>query len=131
MLAVVFGFPYFLTGTARLALEGYRIFLSDAMQHFMARETLALDDFDFTLGLSLLDARLRPLLNLAFFGVTLAELATPWVYMKKSWTALWLALIVPFHALAPLLMHVLFVHNLALIAILYVWPLCWRARPEA
>jgi hypothetical protein len=126
-LAVVFGFPYFLTGAARLAWEGFGIFLSDAMQHFMARETLALDDFDFTLGLSLLDPALRPLLNVGFFAVTLAELGTPWAYLERRAALLWLLVIVPFHALAPLLMHVLFVHNLALIAILFAWPLCWRA----
>jgi hypothetical protein len=124
-LALVFGFPYFLTGAARLAQEGFTIFTSDAMQHFMARETLSLDDFDYTLGLSLLDPALRPLLNLGFFGVTLAELGAPWAYLEKRWAFAWLALIVPFHLLAPLLMHVLFVHNLALIAVLYLWPLCW------
>jgi hypothetical protein len=125
-LAAVFGFPYFLTGAARLAWEGFGLFLSDAMQHFMARETLALDDFDFTLGLSLLDPALRPLLNLGFFAVTLAELGTPWAYLERRAAWLWLLVIAPFHALAPLLMHVLFVHNLAVIAVLYVWPLCWR-----
>jgi hypothetical protein len=128
-LAVVFGFPYFLTGAARLAQEGFGIFVGDAMQHFMARETMSLDDFDFTLGLSLLDPALRPALNLGFFGVTLAELGTPWAYLKKSFCLVWLALIVPFHVLAPVLMHVLFVHNLALIALLYLWPLSWAYAP--
>lgn len=125
VLAVVFGFPYFCTGAARVAQEGFRIFAGHSMQHFIARETLALDDFDFTLGLSLLGRSAGLLLNFGFLAVTFAELASPWAYLHKRWAALWLLLIVPFHLFAPLLMHVLFAHNLALIAILYLWPLSW------
>lgn len=124
-LALVFGLPYFFTGVARLAQEGAAIFLGRSMQHFIARDTLSLDDFDSTLGLGLLGPGMRPLLNLGFFAVTLAELGSPWVYMRRGWAALWLLLIVPFHVLSPLLMHVLFIHNLALIAVLYMWPLSW------
>jgi hypothetical protein len=125
MLAVVFGFPYFCTGAARVAQEGFRMFAGHSMQHFIARETLALDDFDFTIGLSLLSPSAGVLLNLGFLGVTFAELASPWAYLSRRGAAAWLLLIVPFHLFAPLLMHVLFAHNLALIAVLYLWPLSW------
>lgn len=125
-LAVVFGFPYFLTGGARLAQEGYAIYLGDSMQHFMARDTLALDDFESMFAFSLMGAEVRPLLNLSFLAVTVAELVSPWAYLDRRASAAWLVLVVPFHLLATVLMHVLFVQNLALLIILYLWPLSWR-----
>jgi hypothetical protein len=128
-LAAVFGFPYFLTGASRLAQAGYAIFMGDALQHFIARDTLTLDDFDSTLGLSLLAPALRPLLNLSFFGVTLVELSAPWAYLERRAAMLWLLLVLPFHLLTPLLMHVSFEHNVALIGLLYLWPLSWRRGP--
>jgi len=130
-LALVFGFPYFLTGAYRLAHEGYAMFTGHSMQHFIARDTLTLDDFDSTLGLALLDPVWRPALNLGFFAVTLAELAAPWAYLRRTLTVAWLLLVVPFHLLAPVIMHVLFAHNLWLIVALYVWPLTWRTRGQA
>jgi hypothetical protein len=73
----------------------------------------------------------RPALNLGFFAVTLAELAAPWAYLRRTLTIVWLLLVVPFHLLAPVIMHVLFAHNLWLIVTLYVWPLTWRTRGQA
>lgn len=125
-LAVVFGFPYFLTAAARLAQEGFAIFVGHSMRHFLVRDTLALDDYDSTLGLALRGPLVVALLNLSFFVVTAAELASPFVHLNRRWTLAWLVLVIPFHVLSPLLMHVLFAPNLVLIALLYVWPLGFR-----
>jgi hypothetical protein len=127
-LALVFGFPYLATAVYRLTHEGWAIFAGHTMQHFIARDTLMLDHFDFTLGLALLEQpALGPLLNAGFAGVTVAELAAPFVYLRPRWAAVWLAVMVPFHVIAPVIMHTLFAHNLVLLFVLYAWPLTWDA----
>lgn len=133
-LALVFAFPYFMTGIYRLTHEGAAIFFGNSMLHFIARDTLMLDHFDFTLGLSLLDPAWRPVLNAGFALVTVAELAAPFIHLRRGLTGGWLLVILPFHLLAPVIMHVLFAHNLALLLLLYAWPACWglgRRRPTA
>jgi hypothetical protein len=131
-LALVFSFPYLLTGLYRVTHEGAAIFFGNSMRHFIARDTLSLDHLDFRVGLTLLQyPALTPLLNAGFAAVTAAEVFAPWAFLRRPWTVAWLALIGPFHVLAPLLMHVLFPHNLALLLVLYLWPLLWGARPAA
>jgi hypothetical protein len=129
-LALVFSFPYLLTAAYRLTHEGAAIFLGSSMRHFIARDTLSLDHLDFRLGLVLLQyPALTPVLNAGFAVVTAAELLAPWAFLRRSWAVAWLASIGPFHVLAPLIMHVFFPHNIALLLVLYGWPLLWRARP--
>jgi hypothetical protein len=128
-LALVFSFPYLLTAAYRLTHEGAAIFLGGSMRHFIARDTLSLDHLDFRLGLVLLQyPTLTPMVNAGFAVVTAAELLAPWAFLRRSWAVAWLATIGPFHVLAPLIMHVLFPHNVALLLVLYLWPLFWVPR---
>lgn len=130
LIALVFAFPYFETAVHRLAREGLPLFFSDAMTVFLARDTRALDDFAFQQGLWLAD---RPEwaapLNLAFLVVTLAELVAPWAHLDRRVATPWLLTMLSFHLLSPILMHVAFPDNAALLVLLYAWPLTWsRAR---
>jgi hypothetical protein len=130
-LSLVFAIPYFAIAIYRLTHEGAALYFGSSMLHFIARDTLSLDHFDFSMGLDLVETQaFRAWLNLGFAVITLAELASPWVHLRRSWCVLWLALIGPFHLLSPLLMHVAFFHNLVLLVVLYVVPLCWRGRSQ-
>jgi hypothetical protein len=132
MIALVFAFPYLETAVHRLAREGAGLFFGSSILHFLARDTLSLDDFNGTAGLWLVERNgALPAYNLGFALVTLAELLSPLSHLHRRWCALWLCVLLPFHLLAPLLMHVLFGANIALLALLYLWPLCWQppSRP--
>lgn len=131
LVALVFSFGYFETAVHRLAREGGQIFLGPSILHFIARDTAALDDLPFTFGAWLVE---QPgalvLCNAGFLLVTVAELAAPFAHLRRSVSIAWLAVILPFHLLAPIVMHVFFRENLVLLCALYVWPLwAWRA-PE-
>jgi hypothetical protein len=131
LLACVFAFPYFETAAHRIAREGAAMFWSNSLQYFMVRDSLALDDFAFELGPRLAQhAGWLPVFNLAFAAVTVAELLAPWAHLQRTRCLGWLAIVVPFHLLSPVLMHVFFLDNLLLLLVLYVWPLCWKHLPE-
>jgi hypothetical protein len=131
LLACVFGFPYFETAAFRLAREGAAMFWSHSIQYFMVRDSLTLDDFAFDLGPRLAQhAAWLPVFNLAFAAVTVAELLAPWAHLKRRLCIGWLAIVVPFHLLSPVLMHVFFLDDLLLILVLYGWPLCWKRLPR-
>lgn len=132
-MALVFSMPYFLTGVYRLAKEGIWIYLGPSMLHYLARDSLVLDDFDFGWGLWLSrQTALLPLLNISFLLVSLAELGAPWAPLKRSYCLAFLAIILPFHLLSPLLMHILFLPNIIVLVGLYLLPLLWQiTRPIA
>lgn len=131
MLALVFAFPYFETGVHRLAREGAQLFVSDAIAHFIVRDTSVLDDFEFTQGLWLGENTWTwPLLNLGFALVTCAELAAPWVHHRRLTCLLWLSVMLPFHLLSPVIMHVFFLDDALLALLLYGWPLSWKAATD-
>jgi len=107
------------------------MFWSSSIQHFMLRDSLVLDDFAFELGPRLAQqASWLPLFNLAFVAVTVAELLAPLAHLTRRLTVGWLAVMLPFHLLSPVLMHVSFANNLVLMLALYAWPLCWKSAPE-
>lgn len=123
-MALIFSLPYFATGVYRLAKEGLGIFLGASMQHFLARDSLVLDDFAFSAGLWIVEHQvLLPVINLSFFLVTLAELGAPFAHLKRGYCTVFLTVILPFHLLAPLLMHILFLQNIVVILGLYLGPL--------
>lgn len=131
LLAAVFAFPYFETAAHRLAREGAAMFWSPSIQHFMVRDSQVLDDFSFELGPRLAQqASWIPLFNLAFAAVTVAELLAPLAHLQRRLAIGWLAVMLPFHLLSPVLMHVAFTDNVVLMLTIYAWPLCWKSAPE-
>jgi len=123
-MALIFSVPYFATGIYRLAKEGLWIFFGSSMQYFLARDSLVLDDFAFSAGLWVVEhGALLPLINFSFFLVTLAELGAPWAHLKRGYCAAFLLVILPFHVLSPLLMHILFLQNIVVTVGLYLAPL--------
>ena len=128
-LALVFSFPYFMTGAYRLAKEGLSLYFGPSILHFLARDSMVLDDFTFGYGLWLAEqSHWLPLYNLSFVGVSVAEMTAPWAHLSRKGCALWLAVILPFHLLTPLLMHIIFVQNMAVLVLLYVVPLVFLAN---
>ncbi|HXS17132.1 MAG TPA: hypothetical protein VN764_08085, partial [Polyangiaceae bacterium] len=92
--------------------------------YFLARDSLVLDDFAFSAGLWVVEhGALLPLINFSFFLVTLAELGAPWAHLKRGYCAAFLLVILPFHVLSPLLMHILFLQNIVVTVGLYLAPL--------
>lgn len=130
-MALAFSMPYFATGIYRLAKEGIWIYFGPSMLHYLARDSLVLDDFDFGWGLWLSrQTALLPVINFSFLLVSLAELGAPWAPLRKSYCLAFLAIMLPFHLLSPLLMHILFLPNIVALVGLYLLPLFWQGRRQ-
>ena len=115
-MALVFSLPYMATGVYRWAKEGLLIYFDTSMFHFIARDSRVLGYFDSSLGLSIVEhPAWLPFINLSFFMVTLAELTAPWAHLSSRACAMYLAVLLPFHLLSPLLMHVFFLPNVVVL----------------
>jgi hypothetical protein len=125
-LTLALTFSYFSVGVTRVISAGPQLFLGDAMLAYIASATLMPAHTTFDFGRHVMHhAQWLPLINAGFIVTTAAEIAAPWVPLRRAYALAWLTLMLGFHVLSTLVMNIFFAHNMLLIALLIGWPCSW------
>jgi len=109
---------YALVGTNRLVRNGFRFFLTPAIEIHVLDTSTRLTYFEFGLGPLLLDyPATRWLLRFGFAATTAAEILAPLCLVSRWFRTAFLLVMVPFLVLSLLALNIGFIENLLLMAL--------------
>lgn len=117
-LSLVFCVTYLFVGIRRLSTSGVEIFLDDSILCATAQRDAELGPAG-GLGLWMCESVFAAwTMRIGFPLVTLVEVLTPLCLVSTRFRWVWLAVMIPFHLGAGLMMGIWFIYNLALIPVL-------------
>jgi hypothetical protein len=118
--ALVIAIPYCFLGVRRLVAGGVGIYTGDSMTLWAVSRSLEYSNYDFDLGLLVLENSFFPvLMAVGMLIVTFFEVVAPLTLRYGRLRVAWIAVIVSFHFVTLLTMRIFFWHNVILIFVFF------------
>ncbi len=122
-IILMLSLSYMFVGVHRLGNGGLAIFFTNGIDRSAVLNSMRVSWFQFGMGDLLLESRFVRLgLRMGFIAVTLVEILAPMCLVSRRFRIVFLIIIVPFHVMTILTMHIAFFENLVLLGLLIEFP---------